>query len=189
MLDVARAPIVEQREAEDHLLGLLFGQHRAHRRRLPDHDADLEFEIQPLARSETRQLRRRRLELAAGAMDLCAADHHGRGPAVVADRDVQPVRQQRIGLVAEHGADIGGVFLRRIEIGEAGDAQWQMQLHLAHREQRLGAQLRMVAQLGIVVPQQRVDPRPRPAPDVRPERHEGIDRRLREHVFCNAGFI
>ena len=30
--------------------------------------------------------------------------------AIVADRNMQPVRQQRIVLVAEHGADIGGVF-------------------------------------------------------------------------------
>ena len=123
LLDIARAPVVQQDKAEDHLFGLLLAEHLAHRRRLADHDAHFEFEIEPLARPETRHLRARRLQLAARPAHLGAGDHDGRGAAVIADRHMQPVRLQRVVLAAEHDADIGGVLLRRIEIGVAGDRE------------------------------------------------------------------
>ena len=52
LLDVARAPVVQQHETEDHSLRLRLGEHLAHRRRLSDHDAHFEFEIEPLAGAE-----------------------------------------------------------------------------------------------------------------------------------------
>ena len=85
---------------------------------------------------KARQLRRRRLQLAARPAHLGAAHHHGRSAAVVTDRHVQPVRLQRVVLAAEHDADIGGMLLRRIEIGVAGDRDRQMQFCIRHRHQR-----------------------------------------------------
>ena len=169
-------------EAEDHLFGLLLGQHLADRRRLADHDAHFEFEIEPLARPEARHVRRRRLQLPARPAHLGAADHDGRGAAVVADRHMQPVRLQRIVLAAEHDADIGGVLLRRIEIGVAGDRDRQMQFDVRHRHQRALAQFVIVAQFRMIVAQQFADPRPRLRPDFRSQRHERVERRRGEHA-------
>ena len=70
LLDVARAPVVEQHEAEDHLLGLLLGEHAAHRRGLADHDAHLQLEIEPLARPEARHLRHSAASTARAAASL-----------------------------------------------------------------------------------------------------------------------
>ena len=182
LLDVARAPVVQQHEAEDHLLGLLLGEHLAHRRGLADHDAHFQLEIEPLARPEARHLRRRRLQLPARPAHLGAADDDGGGAAVIADRHVQPVRLQRIVLAAEHDADIGGVLLRRIEIGVACDRDRQMQFDVRHRHQRALAQFVVVAQLRMVVAQQLADPRPGARPDFWPQRHERIERRRREHA-------
>jgi hypothetical protein len=138
-----------------------FGQHLAHRRRLPDHDAHFQLEIEPLARTEARQLRARRLQLPARPAHFGAGHHDGGGAAVVADRHVQPVRLQRIVLAAEHDADIGGVLLRRIEIGVAGDRDRQMQLGIAIGTSARLRKLLVVAQLRIVVAQQFADPRAR----------------------------
>ena len=182
LLDIARAPVVQQDETEDHRFRLRLGEHLAHRRRLADHDAHFQLEIQPLAGAERRHLRARRFQLAAGPPHLGAGDHDGRGTAVIADRHVQPVRLQRIVLAAEHDADIGGMLLRRIEIGIAGDRDRQMQCYVCHRHQRALAQELVVAQLRMIVAKQFADARPGARPDLRPQRHEGVDRGLREHV-------
>jgi hypothetical protein len=94
---------------------------------------------------------------------------------------MQPVRLQRIVLAAEHHADIGGVLLGGVEVGVAGDREGQMQLDVLHRHQRDLAQLVIVAQLGMIMPQQFADPRTRAHPDLRPERHKGIERAGRKH--------
>ena len=57
-----------------------------------------------------------------------------------------------------------------------------MQLDVGHRHQRALPQFVIVAQLGMIVAQKLADPRPRLGPDLRPERHEGIERGAREHA-------
>src|SRR5229473_8182319 len=83
LLDIPRAPVVQQHKAEDHILRLLLAEHLTHWRRLPDHDAHFELEIEPLAWPKIRQLHRRRFELTARAADLCATNHHGGSATVV----------------------------------------------------------------------------------------------------------
>jgi hypothetical protein len=61
LLDVARAPVVQQHKAEDHVFRFPFGKHLAHWRRLPDHDAHFEFKIEPFAGPKTGQLHTGRL--------------------------------------------------------------------------------------------------------------------------------
>jgi hypothetical protein len=95
---------------------------------------------------------------------------------------MQPVRLQRIVLAAEHDADIGGVLFRRIEIGVACDRKRQVQPDICHGHQRLLPQFLIVAQFGMIGTQQFADPHTGLGPDLRPQRHEGIQRRLREHA-------
>ena len=121
--------------------------------RLADDHAHLEFEVEPLAWPKTRHLGARRLQLAVRPAHLGAANHHGRGAAIIADRHMQPVRLQRIVLAAEHDADIGGVLPGRIKIGVPGNLNRHMQLHIRHRHQRVAAQLVIVAQFRIVMAQ------------------------------------
>src|SRR5258707_984101 len=83
LLDIPRAPVVQQQKAEDHALRLLLAEHLAHWRRRADHDGDFELEVEPLAWPKTRQLHRWRFELAARAADLCATHRHGGSAAVV----------------------------------------------------------------------------------------------------------
>src|SRR5205085_9763893 len=66
-------------------------------------------------------------------------------------------RSQRIVLAAEHHADIGGVFLRGVEIGVAGDIKWQMQPDILLQQQCTAAQRLVVAQPRIVVTQESTD--------------------------------
>src|SRR5579872_1762522 len=65
LLDVARAPVVQQHEAESHLRCLCFRQHFAHWRGLSDHGSHFEFKIELLAGRESRMLGIRRFKLAA----------------------------------------------------------------------------------------------------------------------------
>ena len=60
---------------------------------------------------------------------------------------MQPIRLQRIVLAAEHDADIGGVFLRRIEIRVTRDRDRQMHFDIRHRHQRALTKLGIVANL------------------------------------------
>src|SRR4051794_13305331 len=79
-------------------------------------------------------------------------------------------------LAAEHDADIGGVLLRRIEIGVARNRERQMQRDIRQRHQCPVAQFPVVAQLRMIVTQQFADPRPRLRPHLRSQRHERIER-------------
>ena len=68
-----------------------------------------------------------RLRLAARAQDRRAARHHGAGAAVVADRQVAPVRQQRLDVGAEQAAEVRRVLDRRVEVDVVGDLERQVQ--------------------------------------------------------------
>ena len=61
-------------------------------------------------------------------------DHDGAGAAVVADRQVLPVRRQRLAVGAEDPADVGGVLLAGVEVDVVGHLERQV-----HRDRRTAA--------------------------------------------------
>ena len=114
-------------------------------------------------------------------MNRRAAHDHGAGPTVIADGDFQPVRQQRVGRIAEHAAHVGRVLSRRIEVGVAGHLHRQMQRDLCERHKCLSPQRGVFTQGGIAVHgEQRRQARARGAPRRAAQCHERIDGGLRE---------
>ena len=59
------------------------------------------------------------------------------GPAVVGERQVLPVRRERLGAWPEDTADVGGVVLGGVEIDVVGHCEWQPQLHRAARHEQI----------------------------------------------------
>ena len=113
-LDVARRPVVEPDDAED-VVGERVVRRPACRASDggADHEAELGLDVEPGARAE------RRAASAAPCAGRCGRttgvpdDDDGAGAAVVADREVLPVGQQRLAVGAEDPADVGGVVLAR----------------------------------------------------------------------------
>ena len=62
-----------------------------------------------------------------GPAHVGAGDHDRPGPAVVADRQVPPVRQQRLGVGPEDPPDVGGVVERGVEVDVVGHLERQPQ--------------------------------------------------------------
>ncbi len=106
--------------------------------------------------------------LALRALHRRAADAHRRGAAVIGDRHVFVVRQQRI-VGAEGATGIGGVKDRRIKIGEVADRDRQQHFGLRHRGQ-MPAQA-LVAAFGAESARQG---KPQRRPRLRAERHQRI---------------
>ena len=117
-LDVAGGPVVEQAPR----------RRRARRSRppatgspsgdgAPTTKPDLGLDVQPRATGRTSApASSRRLALPAGPHDVGAGDHDRAGPAVVADRQVLPVRRQRLAVRAEHPPDVRRVVLASVEV-------------------------------------------------------------------------
>ncbi|CAM5670466.1 hypothetical protein SFUMM280S_02366 [Streptomyces fumanus] len=127
-LDVPRGPVVEQAEAE-HVLAPVGERHRpAEPGGHTDDETDLGLDVQPDGRPEDGRGVGGSLALPAGAYDVRAGDHHRAGAAVVADREVLPVRRQGVGGVgAEDPADVPGVVLGGVEVDVVGDLEGQVQ--------------------------------------------------------------
>ena len=139
-LHVARRPVVEQTKSEN-MRGCLADRHGfAERRRRADIHAELELEIHVARWPVARRLLVLPFALALRALHRRAADAHRRGAAVIGDRHVFVVRQQRI-VGAEGAAGIGGVKDRRIEIGEVADRDRQQHFGLRHRASNAGVRL------------------------------------------------
>ena len=83
-LDVARAPVVDEDDAEDVVGEGLDGNGLAEPARDADDEAELELEVEPAARAEGRRVLVGRLPLAARPDDVRAADDDAAGAAVVA---------------------------------------------------------------------------------------------------------
>ena len=77
-----------------------------------------------------------RLCLAVRPADRRAADDDRAGAAVVADRQVAPVRQQRLRVGPEHPAEVRRVLERGVEVDVVGDRERQLRLDLVERESR-----------------------------------------------------
>ena len=97
---------------------------------------------------------------------------------MVADRQVAPVRQQRLGVRAEDLADVGGVLERRVEVDVVADLDRQPRFDLGERDERGGGRLA----LGRALAQQLRERRPRRAPGRAAEREERVQHRAGEHV-------
>ena len=133
-LDVAGAPVVDEHDAEDvicerarrHRLGL--------RARHADDEAELELDVEASRRAVDGRVRVRRLRLAPRPADRRAADDDRSGPAVVADRQVTPVRQQRLRVGPEHPAEVRRVLERGVEVDVVRDGERQLRRHLVERD-------------------------------------------------------
>ncbi len=71
--------------------------------------------------------------LAVRAAHRRAGHDHRPGPAVIADRQVPPVRGQRLAARPEDPADVAGVVLGRVEVDVVGDRERQVQRRLGRR--------------------------------------------------------
>jgi hypothetical protein len=103
--------------------------------------------------------------------DVGARDDHGAGATVVADRQVLPVRQQRLGVGTEQPTEVRRVVLRGVEVDVVGDRERQVQRDVGDRVHRgvrdlPGHQLR--------------DPFPDLDPPGPTLGHERVERRFRE---------
>src|SRR6266545_2075239 len=127
-LDVARAPVVDEHRAEDVLQRALYRNRLAEARRLADHEAELELEVELLRRAEVVGL-----ALTAWPPDLRAADDDRARAAVVADWEPAPVRRQRLLVGPEHPPHVRRVLERRVEVDVVRDRKRQLPLHLGNR--------------------------------------------------------
>src|SRR5207253_2896764 len=119
-LDVARRPVVEETEPRDVVRGLRDGNRGAERIARPDPDAELELIVEIAARPEGRDCFVRGLSLTVRTTHLRAGYLDGRGAAVIADRHVFVVRQQRV-VGPEQLAGVGGVVDTGKEVGVVAD--------------------------------------------------------------------
>ena len=135
-LDVARAPVVEEDDAED-VVGERLRRHRlAEPARHADDEAELELDVEAAARPVDRRVGVRRLRLAGRADDVGAADDDRAGAPVVADGQPAPVLEQRLGVGPEETADVRRVLARGVEVDVVRDLERQPQARRGHRRPR-----------------------------------------------------
>src|SRR4051812_42194905 len=116
-LDVARAPVVEQREPEHVISRVPRGDARPGR---TGDERQLQLDVELLGRAEHRPQ-------AVRAGDRRSGDDHRPGPAVIADRQVEPIRRERV-VGAPLAADVRRVLDRRVEVDVVADLDRQLQL-------------------------------------------------------------
>src|SRR4051794_32503078 len=165
-LDVAGAPVVEADDAEDVLLELVDPDPAAELGPDADDEAELGLDVEPSAGSVRRRVLVRRLALPAGPDDRRTAGHDGAAAAVVADRQVPPVREQRLLVGAEDAADVGGVVERGVEVDVVADGDRKVEQDRVERCRRQGLGLDQRNDLGTSV-----------RPGAGSERHEVVQRR------------
>ena len=135
-LDVARRPVVEPDDAEDVVGEVAAATGCAERGAGADDEAELGLDVEPGARPERRG--RGRPGPSAGRCGRTTGVPLGTtvpAAAVVADRQVPPVGQQRLRVGAEDPADVGGVVERGVEVDVVGDLERQVQLDLGQRHE------------------------------------------------------
>ena len=133
-LEVAGAPVVDEHDAEDVLAEGGRGHRLSARAGDADDEAQLELEVEPPRRPEGRRVGVRRLRLPLRPAHRRAADDDRAGAAVVADGQMAPVREQRLGVGAEHAADVRRVLERRVEVDVVRDREREQRLDLGERD-------------------------------------------------------
>ncbi len=179
-LDVARAPVVDEHEPEDVLLGALDGDGLAQPVARPDEKAHLELEVQPLRRAEHGRVGGRWLHLPLRTDHVVAAHDEARRPPVVADGQVRPVGHEGVFRPAKHRPDVRGMLARRVKIGVITHLDGHPHLDGCKRQERLCAQVGIVLQPRIVAAEEVLERRAHRPPHGLPERHEGVERAARE---------
>ncbi len=120
-LNVAGGPVVEQTDAEEVMRRFRDGNGSAQQAGLADIKRQFQFIIQCLGGKEIRlAFRRRWARLPCRTEERDSAGEDGGGAAVIADRDVFVVGEQRL-IGAEEPADAGGVMDGGVEVRVVGD--------------------------------------------------------------------
>ena len=132
-LDVASAPVVDEDDAEDVLERAVDRDGLARRARSPDHESELELDVEAPARAEDGCLGIRRLRLARRPPDRRSADDDRPRAAVVRDRELPPVGQERLRSGAEQLAEVGRVLERGVEVDVVGDLEREVHLDVRQR--------------------------------------------------------
>ncbi len=174
-LHVAGRPVVEPDHAEDVVGEPGDRDPVALRGRGADHEAELGLDVEAGARAERGSGVGGRLALPVRPDDRGARRDHGAGAAVVADREVLPVRQQRLLVRPEDLAHVGGVRLGGVEVDVVADLERHPQRHLGQRHQ-----VRLDVLAARRVAQQGGDPAPYGRPRVAALRHQRVERGRRE---------
>mmetsp|Transcript_5796 Transcript_5796/g.18243 ORF Transcript_5796/g.18243 Transcript_5796/m.18243 type:complete len:430 (-) Transcript_5796:18-1307(-) len=177
LLDVARTPVIEGREAEDLLVRLGDRDRLAELVAGADVRGHLELEVDGGRRAERRGRLRVGTLLPVGARQRGAADDDGGRAAVVPDGDVQPVLEQRGRVGAEHLAEVRGVLAGGVAVGVVANVRRQHHLHVTLADER-GALERLVAGKKATSGQSARDGVAGLLPRVVVEAHERVHRRL-----------
>jgi len=176
-LQVTGGPVVEQEDTE-HVVGESAHRDRPGRARA-DYEADLGLEVEAAGRAERRPAAPPALP--ARARHRRTGRHDGARPAVVADGHVLPVRRERLTVRPEYPPGVGRVVLVAEEVDVVARREGQVQAHLRQRPQRRldrAAVPRAGQEIG--------DLGPDLTPAGAPGRHEGVQRRLGEHVVAQC---
>ncbi len=118
----------------------------------PDPDPQFQFVIQALAGTESRSVLTCRQGLSAGAPHSRTRGTQGRRSAVIADRHVFIVGQQRV-VRAEQLADIQRVMNTDVEVRVITHPSGHVQRALTHRQQQTGNALQPVALRAVFIEQ------------------------------------
>ena len=176
-LDVAGAPVVEDHDTEEMVGRPVDGEARAELCRAADDVAELGLDVEADARAEDRSGVLRALALPARPHDLGARDDDRAGPAVVADRQVLPVRGEGRVVGPEDLADVARMVLARVEVDVVGDLDRQVQRHAVERDE-----VRLDPCLVHVVAEDLGEPLARDRPRRSAEREEGVEARIRPRL-------
>ena len=84
------------------------------------------------------------------AVNRDTAGDYGRASSVVANGNVEPVREECIFRVPEHASHVGGVFLTGIEIGIISHLNGHLHLDLVHSEKHHLSVIFAIAEGGIL---------------------------------------
>ena len=182
LLNVTSTPVVHENEAKDLVRGLTDVDGFSQRVAGAHEGSDLHLEVHQSAWAENGSLLGVRvvlLELTARAADGSSRRNHGRRSAVISNGQMQPIGLQGVVLAAEHGADIGGVLPRRIEVRVVANRGGQVHDHLGGRSNCLGASSG-VSQCGVGLEQELLDRVAHRAPRRLATAHEVIEARLME---------
>ena len=137
-MDVARGPIVEERQAKDEIIRLGGADRFAQRLSTVGHERHFQFEVQQPRGTKNRRRIVVGTRLAGRTSDRRSAHHDARSAAVVSDRHVLPIGQQGVFWIPEHLPDVAGVVFTGIKIGVVAHLNRQVhgRVGLGHQHTR-----------------------------------------------------
>ena len=142
-LQVSGGPVVEKAEAGDVILGVFDGNGVAEGVALADPDTEFQLVIEAAAGAKAWRVVVRVLALAAWTDHRLARGPNGRCAAVVSDRHVFVIRQERV-VGSELTPDVQGVMYPDVKIGVVADPRGQVQGALVRPVQHGAQGLRVI---------------------------------------------